>query len=166
MTHLYQRVLLQCPYHRARLFLQKTIEEAAIGGRREVLELRLPLGERDGSSVEKAVFVTYGRGVDPMHFDEVWTVHWTPAGGGPFPDFDGTLTVRCDEDYVACALELEGDYKPPLGIAGAAFDAIAGARIASSTARALLQQIGAHLQQQYEEEEARKKVPQCDTKSK
>ncbi|HTX59095.1 MAG TPA: hypothetical protein VMH02_05405, partial [Verrucomicrobiae bacterium] len=107
-------------------------------------------------SIEKQVSVTVSPGQDPMHLEHPWNVSWTPSGGGPYPDFEGHLTVRADEDYKTCILELEGTYTPPLGAVGAAFDAMIGSRIASATARELLQRFGAMMVEQYVKNEAGK----------
>ena len=91
-----------------------------------------------------------------MNFDEPWTIHWSPVEGGAFPDFDGQLTVRADEDYPTSILELTGSYTPPMGLVGAIFDAIAGSRIAEATARELLKTIGCSMEAQYNAEEQAK----------
>jgi hypothetical protein len=67
-------------------------------------------------------------------------VSWTPKDGGPYPSFSGTLTVA--EDATGWSrIELDGSYRPPFGIAGVAFDAAVGQRIAQSTAAELLVEI-------------------------
>jgi hypothetical protein len=67
-------------------------------------------------------------------------VTWAPADGGPYPRFAGTLSVA--EDAVGWSrIELDGSYRPPFGIAGAAFDAAVGHRIAQGTATELLAEI-------------------------
>ncbi len=67
-------------------------------------------------------------------------VSWTPKDGGPFPNFSGTLSVA--EDSAGWSrLEIDGSYRPPFGIAGAAFDAAVGQRIAQGTASELLAEI-------------------------
>ena len=64
-------------------------------------------------------------------------VSWKPANGGPFPEFIGTLAIAQDAiDW--SRLDLDGGYRPPLGIVGAAFDAVLGHRIAEVTADQLL----------------------------
>jgi hypothetical protein len=102
--------------------------------------------------------VTFGAAVDPMHFDQPWRIHWTPESG-LYPQFEGELTVRADETYETSRLELRGSYTPPGGIAGAAFDWVAGARIASSTARALLRHLGDEMEARYQRDEQAKRDP-------
>lgn len=160
MSTLFHRRYLACPYDRARRELEETLQELATTGRPVMQRLRVPLPSADGGgpSLEKDAIVTYGVGQDPLHFDQPWTVRWTPADGGPFPEFDGTLTVRADEDYTTCALELRGTYEPPLGIPGAMFDSVLGSRIASATAREFLKEIGTRIEDRYHREEAAKPV--------
>jgi len=151
MTHVFERLYLTCPYARARDFLRDALEPAALGQRRHTV----PLGASRAEALDKNVVVRYERGRDPMHFDEPWRVFWTPEDGGPYPDFSGELTVRADETYRGSVLELHGDYAPPLGAVGRAFDMVLGAKIATATARTLLAQIGAQLQARFENEEAK-----------
>jgi hypothetical protein len=108
--------------------------------------------------LSKAVTVTFGAAVDPMHFDQPWRIHWTPESG-LYPQFEGELTVRADETYETSRLELRGSYSPPGGIAGAAFDWVVGARIASATARALLAHIGDEMETRYQHDEKAKRDP-------
>ena len=70
----------------------------------------------------------------------LFDVSWKPKDGGPFPTFSGTLSVA--EDAVGWSrLEIDGTYRPPFGIAGAAFDAVVGGRIAQAAAVELLAEI-------------------------
>lgn len=151
MAHLIERRYLKCPKSRAQGYLADALQDVADSNKQ--LPLRLQVNIND-VNIEKEVLVQFSKGSDPMHFDQPWTMHWTPAGGGPYPDFDGTLTVRADEDDPTCALELEGDYLPPLGEAGKVFDAVVGHRIAANTAQALLATIGDGMEERYSAEEA------------
>lgn len=155
MTHIYERRFLNCPYVRAREYLREALQAAAEGKTVQTLPLTAPLSFVPGA-LEKNVLVRYERGRDPLHFDEPWNVYWTPEGGGPYPDFAGELTVRADESYRRAVLELTGDYAPPFGTVGRAFDMVVGARIASSTAKALLEHIGSSMEERYRTEEKAK----------
>jgi hypothetical protein len=86
----------------------------------------------------------------------VYDVSWEAAGGGPFPQFRGTLSAPNDEDYDSCFLALDGTYEPPLGLAGAAFDAVLGHAIAQTTGNDLLERIAGYLEESYRETEAAK----------
>jgi hypothetical protein len=98
------------------------------------------------------MLVRYELGRDPMQFDEPWRVFWTPQGGGPYPDFGGELIVRADQAYSGAVLELHGDYKPPTGIVGKAFDSLMGARVAAATARTLLKHIATQMEERFKGE--------------
>jgi uncharacterized membrane protein len=66
----------------------------------------------------------------------VLEVSWRPVSG-PYPTFKGNLfALRGDSG--SCRLEIEGNYAPPGGIAGAVFDAILGHRIAAESIHDLL----------------------------
>jgi hypothetical protein len=154
MTSLLQRYLLRCPYRRAREYLRASLNAIAETGETRVIRLRAPISHT-GGALEKDVYVRFGHGVDPLHFDEPWTVHWSAASGA-YPEFDGTLTVRADEDYDTSVLELSGNYTPPFGVAGAAFDALLGSRIASSTAREFLRAMADDMEASYGAETRKK----------
>jgi hypothetical protein len=71
---------------------------------------------------------------------EIMEIAWSPHDGGLYPLFRGTLSVE-DVSGNYCRLDLDGGYAPPLGLAGAVFDAVAGHRIAVAAARELLDDI-------------------------
>jgi hypothetical protein len=150
MTDLHERCYVSAPFVRARAFLHETIEDAMRARKPRLTKLTVSY---PGGEISKNVLVTYRKAIDPMHFDEPWDVHWTPEGGGPYPDFDGALIVRADENYTSAILELDGAYRPPLGAAGAVFDAVLGSKIASITAQALLAGIATEIEQRYRREE-------------
>ncbi|HUY40894.1 MAG TPA: hypothetical protein VMV82_04940 [Candidatus Dormibacteraeota bacterium] len=152
MGQLTERAFVACPYHRAREYLAAGVGERINSG--EAMTLRVPLA---GIELKKDVVVTFSPGIDPMHMDQPWRVHWTPEGGGPYPDFDGELTVRADEDYTSSVLELVGDYRPPGGALGQAFDAVVGSHIATLTARNLLKRLGDEFEARYGTEEEQKR---------
>jgi hypothetical protein len=75
-------------------------------------------------------------------------VEWT-AGISLFPDFHGTLRFRI-ASVDATRLILDGAYRPPAGVAGQAFDAVAGKRIATSTLKDLLERLAVAMEQREE----------------
>jgi hypothetical protein len=153
MAQLSESVFVNCPYRRAREYLAAGVgQRIGSGGG---LTLRLPIA---GIELKKDVIVTFSAGVDPMHMDQPWRVHWTPEGGGPYPDFDGELTVRADDDYTTSILELTGEYSPPGGALGQAFDFVVGSRVATATAQALLGTVRDDFVSRYQAEEAEKKT--------
>ena len=154
MSELFECRDLRCPYHLAQGYLTESLKKLAATGRPTVITLSVPPAA--GVALKKDVAVTFAPGTDPMHFDQPWRVHWTPEGGGPYPDFDGELTVRAAEDYTTATLELRGTYKPPGGVAGQAFDWIAGSHLASATAQQLLAELAGEMEQRYRQAEAEK----------
>jgi hypothetical protein len=155
MAQLFQRRYLKCPYNRAQDLLAEAVQGAAQTGEERVMRLTLAVPAVPGAEFGKEVIVTVAPARDPMHFDEPWKLHWEPKGD-LYPAFDGTLTVRADESYASSMLELEGTYNPPLGAAGAAFDALLGQRIAAETAREFLRRIGTTMEAQYHQVEEAK----------
>ena len=152
MSELLERRIVRCPYHLAQRYLAQGISERAASGDPGPLTLTLPL---PGAELVKDVVVTYGAGVDPMHFDQPWQIHWKPRSGA-YPEFDGELTVRADETYESSRLELCGSYRPPGGALGKAFDRAVGNRIAVATAQALLERLGAQMESRYSADERAK----------
>lgn len=155
MTSIKESLHIACPYARARGYLHDLLQDAALSHEPQLLHLSAPLPGTH-LELEKGVHVTYAHATDPMHFDEPWTVRWTPEPGGMYPSFSGTLTIRADEVYRAAILELEGQYAPPMGTAGAVFDLALGHRIASATMQRLLSIIGDDMVARYKAEEAEK----------
>jgi hypothetical protein len=155
MTRIDERHLVDCPYHFARSYLEEVLKPLSVSRTERTIELSVPLGD---GTLAKDVNVVFNVASDPRHFDEPWGIHWEPKGGGPYPTFDGTLTVRADETFDKSILELDGQYAPPLGAAGLLFDAVVGRRIAELTARGLLQRVGSALEARYRAEEAAKKA--------
>ena len=152
MSELLERRVVGCPYTLAQRYLAESVAAQAASGEPSRLDLTLTV---PGGELVKQVIVTYGAAVDPMAFDQPWRIHWTPEAG-PYPQFEGLLTVRADETYQAAQLELEGSYLPPGGALGAAFDWAVGGRIASATAQALLERIGAEMESHYARDERAK----------
>ena len=75
------------------------------------------------------------KGMRQLH-DELHLA-WEPTGGGPFPNFTGSLKMHphsSDTEIV-----LSGEYQPPLGVVGEAFDAMIGKKIAETTGQTLLE---------------------------
>ena len=151
MSSLFEKTYVEVPFARARQYLADSLADLAQSGKKQTIPLRLEI-----LHMTHNVVVHYAPSVDPMHFDQPWKIHWSPEGGGLYPDFDGQLCVRAGDDFTGCALELEGSYAPPLGAIGEAFDALAGKHIAESTAQTLLQSIAARMLERHAREEAAK----------
>lgn len=143
MSALHQQRSLRLPYRAAREALHAKLAPLAASARSARIELRAPLVAVKATHDVEAVFEL---SEDPLRFDEVWKVCWHPYGGGPYPDFEGTLAIR-SRDGGRCTLELDGNYEPPLGQFGRVFDAVLGARIASATARELLADLAEEIEE-------------------
>lgn len=142
MTHIYEATTVACPYDQVprylREYLQKRVND------RTGLELRVPFG---GSYLAHDVtFVTWER-PELAGYSRIG-VGWSPRHGAPYPRFTGTIGAEDDGDGF-CRLDVSGTYQPPLGLAGQAFDAALGHRVAEATARDLLGRLKALLEQAY-----------------
>jgi hypothetical protein len=161
MTKLSERMLMDAPLAQAgarvtsffRLHTNPGEDAARLPLR---LNLDIP-GLAKPLALQKTVIATFV----PVHHagDMVprYRVTWTPKDGGPFPSFDGELYVDGDQDYDRFWLILEGNYEPPLGLVGEAFDAIAGHAIASATARDLLERIRSGVEAEFKKAEEAKR---------
>ncbi len=153
MSQLLERHVVRCPYHLAQRFLADSVGPSAQSETPTSLELT---ASGPGIELTKRVVATFGPSTDPMHFDQPWKLNWKPEAG-PYPEFDGELTVRADETYESALLELRGSYRPPGGALGAAFDWAAGSRIATATARELLARLGNDMEARYQRDEEAKR---------
>lgn len=100
----------------------------------------------------KDVDVEFTRGGDAVDADNPWKVRWTPAPGGVYPSFKGEMRVRPNSTDGTAFLDMHGSYEPPLGAAGAAFDAVLGHRIAEATIRSLIASMAADMKSRYQRE--------------
>ncbi len=139
MTKLRERLALPA-YGRAWEYLNRAICQISDEQEPEVVRLKVPLMGAGGPALEKDVSVRYfARPSDGK--DAPWKLRWEPVGGGPYPEFEGLLTIDPPAGEAGCALVIEGVYAPPLGKAGKAFDSVVGSKIASMTAREFLRSI-------------------------
>lgn len=106
------------------------------------LRLRVPTdGPTQGLALEREVCVQARRARGEASLDDLMLITWVPEGTAIFPTFEGILIVRSANG--ASTIELEGTYTPPFGPAGQVFDAAIGHRLAESTARELLKDLKA-----------------------
>lgn len=110
---------------------------------------------RAGEVAQPAI-VTLHPNHKPADMTPRYRVHWEAEAGGPYPVFDGELTIGADEDDHAFWLVLDGRYAPPGGAAGAVFDAVVGHRIAAASARGLLGEMRAEIESVFKAEERAK----------
>lgn len=144
MSLIRERRFVQVPDTVAPEYLAGYIRDVESDGKGHViLSIKLPL-ERLGFNrrltVSKSVAVKFSEvaNCQPSHLT---AISWRPAGGGPFPHFNGTIGILPNGTDDSCDLTLQGEYDPPLGAIGDAFDAVVGKHIARLTARNLLDEI-------------------------
>lgn len=148
ITHVFQHIDLDCPFRWAQPYFERALSN---GRHPQAVRLRAVLF-KDGPlpiALSGDALVTYAPAQNPLRLYPCWTVSWKPAADGPYPDFEGTLTLRGSSEADTSILEISGDYQPPLGVAGRAFDAALGSRIASATARDLLEDFAAGAESSY-----------------
>ncbi|MGP6158948.1 MAG: SRPBCC family protein [Vulcanimicrobiaceae bacterium] len=114
-----------------------------------VVTLQVPLAD---VAVAREIVVTFSPHPERSRY-QVMNVTWAPKGGGPYPSFAGTLTF--EPAAAQTNLALDGNYEPPGGVAGKAFDAIVGRRIAAAGVRALLEAMKVDLEAEYRDERER-----------
>jgi hypothetical protein len=110
---------------------------------------------RAGEMAQPAI-VSLTRAHQPADMTPRYAIHWEAEAGGPYPNFDGEITIGADEDYNAFWFVLKGTYAPPGGVAGQLFDAAIGHRIAAGTARGLLTEMRTETEAFFEAQERAK----------
>lgn len=127
---------LRCPSNKAAALIQAYLrEKSSSGALTATIELNVPVGDL---KLEHDVVATVTPNPGYPGY-EILDIHWEPRGGGPFPSFTGKLSLEDEGPF--SRLNLDGDYRPPLGAAGAAFDAVVGHRIAEATGNDLLEHL-------------------------
>jgi hypothetical protein len=138
MTHVAEATAIKSPPERSRAILVDYLTRLEKSNRGRAI-LRLTAGNRpSGLRLEHNVEAELEpvRTEQPLEYRV--NISWKPTGETLLPSFSGTLRFQWDEEYGNTWLVVEGDYEPPLGVAGKTFDAIAGQHIARGTLRALL----------------------------
>jgi hypothetical protein len=143
MTHIAEATTAQAPPSRADMldFIARLPK-----GHEGQRVLRLKAGPRGAALMEHDVEVEFDPPTGEHGGEFEMRVAWQPVGTMLLPRFSGILRFERDKNYPYTWIFIEGDYEPPLGKAGKAFDAIAGERIARSTMRALLDDLRAALE--------------------
>jgi hypothetical protein len=145
MTEVYGTATVNAPYSVA---LDSIVRRLRV--KKNILKLSVPLAklgfganlgiDRD---VEVKFVPVHGHKGERLLHDELQFV-WEPAGGGPFPTFTGTLKMH--PLGTQTEIVLSGEYEPPFGVVGEAFDAVIGKRIAEATAQMLLDMLQLELE--------------------
>ena len=108
------------------------------------LPLRVSLadfGLPDAVSIERDVVVRINKRRDAENINDEIAISWSPADGGPYPAFDGRIVVWSEDNPTQSFIELEGNYAPPMGRLGEAFDETIGYLIAQRTAHEFLENL-------------------------
>ncbi len=147
MTEVYGTTTVNAPYSVA---LDSIVRRLRV--KKHLIKLSVPLaklGFGANLGVEREVDVSFvprhGHKGERLLHDELQFV-WEPVGGGPFPTFKGSLKMQ--PLGLKTEIVLSGEYQPPFGALGEAFDAVIGKRISEATAKMLLET----LQQELEED--------------
>jgi len=140
MTEVFGKITVNAPYSVAMDAIVRRLRTS-----KNTLALVVPfrkLGIGTNLGVERDVMVAFvpmrgAKGAQQLHDEVEFT--WEPTGGGPFPTFCGTL--RMHPEGSRTELVLSGEYQPPGGKLGDAFDAVIGKRVAEATAQTLLERL-------------------------
>ncbi len=153
-----ERLYIEAPYTQTRGAFERRLGFPPEADRGEcVLTLVFPVGQ--GHEVVRVVTATTQRLPNSANYTSHYVIAWDAgrtARGIPTPAFTGTLTLSAGEDYDETELRLDGQYDPPGGAAGHAFDELVGRRIAHATLGALLGGVGEDLRAAHELIEAGK----------
>ena len=163
MTTLRERLYTSCPFGKAPAFLNYYLDQLARNSGTEgaVIRLEVPLstfGVPSNVNVGRDVIAQFAQ-PDGTYGRQRTAVTWKPEDGGPFPTFNGFLSVEQDERYGSSSLLLEGTYEPPFGVAGKAFDAVLGRRIATATAHELLHALRQELEDSWSSAQSKTAEP-------
>lgn len=121
VTHIFERISVKCPYGAARRYIQQDVIHSIPSIPPFTLQLE---------SAE-----------DPLKSDQRLYVTWKPKESAPLPHFFGELVLRPELGINGSVLEISGDYVPPFGAPGRAFDLFIGQKIAMATAKSVLRKI-------------------------
>jgi hypothetical protein len=134
MTHATENTTVDCAFTEATSHLNDFLD--SLGARQPdgaVIPLSVPVA--DASVVRDIVAkLTDTKTVGRL---AIAGITWSAKGGGPYPVFTGTLTLG-EASALTSTLTVAGDYAPPGGVVGAAFDAVLGRRMATASLKALL----------------------------
>jgi hypothetical protein len=132
MRQLCVRAIVDRPVAAARKALREYVQRHCRPDGSVALSLRVPLFPSFTTRLALIhdVPVSFWQGREEDNLDDVLLIEWTPKGWSPYPAFSGTVHVYPEADPQSARLEIDGAYEPPGGLAGRAFDALIGARMA------------------------------------
>lgn len=151
MTSITARLHFRFPYALTSEYLSEGFAEVSQTGKHRLqLTARIP-----ATAIELSKTVVAECELDADNIEPAWLIRWSPEPGGIYPSFKGRLRAYANESDGTTILELTGNYAPPLGAAGLAFDHVLGRKITSDTAHDLLANLAAEMKARYAFEEAR-----------
>lgn len=136
MSAIHESLTVLCPFDQVAKAAEAYVDSLPEKDGKSVVALRVSMGD---VVVEREADLSLAHSHAYPGF-EIMNISWRAHDGGVYPVFCGTLNVE-EVTGLFCRLDLDGDYTPPLGIAGIVFDAVVGHRIAVAAARALLDEI-------------------------
>lgn len=136
MTEVHESLTVLCPFDQVPKAAEVFISSLPVEDGMHVVPLRVHVGDL---VIERLADLKLSLAREYPGY-EIMDIRWRAHGGGLYPVFRGTLSVE-EESGNFCRLDLDGSYVPPLGVAGAMFDAVVGHRIALQAARQLLDEI-------------------------
>ncbi len=161
MSHIDRRLSVACPLGQARKRLEAFFRTS---GNREGDTLKLSLhveipiaGFAKAIDLSRSVIATIRAHARPEDMEARYRVQWAAQKPGPFPLFSGEMLVEGAADYDSFVLHLTGNYTPPFGALGGAFDLLVGRRLAAATASNLLHQIRDVVERDFQADEERKR---------
>jgi hypothetical protein len=141
MKRLRDKVLVERPSAEAQSRLGEHFRALRDASGAARLHLRVPVKGMMGGlglALDREVDIEAQQTRDDDNLNDVIRIRWNAEGNAAFPQFHGVLTVWGEDDPRSSYIELDGEYKPPLGVAGEAFDEVLGHQMAQATARELL----------------------------
>jgi hypothetical protein len=120
---------VHCPFDRVRDAIRMAFRAYTDREGNVRIPMRVALGEL---KIARDVIATLHTASDAASEYDMFRLGLRPADGGPFPPFDGTLSATY-ESAGWCRISISGEYAPPLGLAGMAFDAAVGNRLATKS---------------------------------
>jgi hypothetical protein len=150
MATLHAQEPIGCPADAASELIEPAIRAISAG---ETLAVRVPVepsGSEDGITLEHDVRFRTSHVRDASGLNDLTVITWESGSPIPMPQFSGTITADFDAAGTQPVLVLDGAYDPPGGMAGAAFDALLGSRIARATMHELLHRMAGAIEVLYE----------------
>ncbi|MGB8266374.1 MAG: hypothetical protein WCE44_08645 [Candidatus Velthaea sp.] len=124
---------VQCPFEHIREAIRAAFQTYSDENGDAHIPMRVSLGEL---KLEREVVAKLSPAPGYTGY-EIFALHLAPTDAGPYPVFDGKLSATY-EGGGYCRIDIYGEYVPPLGLAGAAFDAAVGKRFGQASVRDFL----------------------------